>query len=79
MALRSLKRRRLASGGNGEMDSGLCVSMRATQDSASLKTKSTVWTLAPRRGARSRMLVLSRSAGHEVGNGRRCRMADWTS
>ncbi|KAH9405563.1 hypothetical protein TYRP_001417 [Tyrophagus putrescentiae] len=45
------------------MDSGLCVSMRAAQDPASLKTKSTVWTLAPRRGARSRTLVLGRSAG----------------
>ncbi|KAH9407666.1 hypothetical protein TYRP_012488 [Tyrophagus putrescentiae] len=40
-----------ASGGNGEMDSGLCVLMRAAQDPASLKTKSTVWTLAPSRGA----------------------------
>ncbi|KAH9392168.1 hypothetical protein TYRP_005237 [Tyrophagus putrescentiae] len=33
------------------MDSGLCVSMRAAQGPASLKTKSTEWTLAPRRGA----------------------------
>ncbi|KAH9406460.1 hypothetical protein TYRP_013440 [Tyrophagus putrescentiae] len=57
-----------ASGGNGEMDSGLCVLMRAAQDPASLKTKSTVWTLAPRRGARCRTLVLGRSAGHEVGD-----------
>ncbi|KAH9403038.1 hypothetical protein TYRP_015804, partial [Tyrophagus putrescentiae] len=40
-----------ASGGNGEMDSDLYVSMGAAQDPASLKTKSTVWTLAPRRGA----------------------------
>ncbi|KAH9406584.1 hypothetical protein TYRP_013565 [Tyrophagus putrescentiae] len=39
------------SGGNGEMDSNLCVSMRAAQGPASLKTKSTEWTLAPRRGA----------------------------
>ncbi|KAH9407699.1 hypothetical protein TYRP_012521 [Tyrophagus putrescentiae] len=50
------------------MDSGLCVSMRAAQGPASLKTKSTEWTLAPRRGARCRTLVLGRSAGHEVGD-----------